>query len=89
MAKKIIPYMLFVLSFFATAQQERKAETPNVSSQLTMDMGLSGVQLGYEFRTGWNSTLQMRGKAAAPGYAGRCVEINLNGDLRFCFQLAK
>lgn len=68
MTKKIIPCIFLPLPFFVHAQRERKEETPNVNSQLTIDLGFSGAQLGYEFTAGRNSTVQLRGGIAPVMY---------------------
>lgn len=98
MTKKIIPYIFLLLPFFVIAQRERKEETPNVNSQLTIDVGLSGAQLGYEFTTGRNSTLQLRGGIAPVLYDFRydgwdareiVAAVILSGEFRAYYNLQK
>ena len=98
MSKKIIPSIFLLLPFFVNAQQERKEETPNVKSQLTIDLGLSGAQLGYEFTAGKNSTVQLRGGIATvlydfryDGYDAREIvaAVILSGEFRAYYNLQK
>lgn len=98
MTKKIIPYIFFLLPFFVQAQRERKEETPNVHSQLTIDLGLTGAQLGYEFTAGRNSTVQLRGGIAPVLYDFRydgwdardwVAAVMLSGEFRAYYNLEK
>lgn len=95
MSKKIIPVIFLLLPVFSQAQKEAAS---NARSQFTLDLGLSGAQVGYEFTAGRNSTFQFRGGLAPVIYDFRyegwdnrelVAAITVSGEFRAYYNMAK